>query len=393
MKRILVMIVVSLCAATLLVSSAMAATNPTLKFLTNAVYDEVGSFSEGLVWVKEAGVYKYLDQNGKVIIDLSDNKYTLDRGYKDIVVQDFHEGLAYIEIYNEEVENPFDRDAYFIDTTGNISVSLKQVNKKINDKHLSITRFCGPFANTVTTADCLPQDNGICIVDKKGNYKFYSSGLVDCHFWFTEKLLCCSSYTEGGGWGYRDNELNTAIPFTFDDARPFNQGLAPVMKNGIWGFINKSGKVVIKYQFTDFWVKDSKYTYQVFNDGLACVQKDGKWGFINNAGKIVIPFQFAQGSIFANGYAAIKNSDDTYSYINKKGKILFGTKYQDANSFTKKGIALVSSKGVYKLINDKGTKVSKETWKFESTMMSAEYPNTVFYKKDSKWGIAKIIGE
>ncbi|HHV09854.1 MAG TPA: WG repeat-containing protein [Clostridiales bacterium] len=391
MKRIIAMIVVSLCAGILAVSPVLAATSPALSFLTDAVYDEVGYYSEGLVWVKEDGVYKYLDQNGKVVIDLSEKKYTLDRGYKDMTVQNFHEGLACITIYNEENPDPGATDAYYIDTKGNIVLSLGQVNKKINNKELSITRFCSSFAEGITIADCLPQADTY-FVDKEGNYRSFPI-TMDYSYWYTEGLLCSirNDGLEGGQWGYVDSEVNTAIPFVFEAVRPFNQGLAPVMKNGKWGFIDKSGKVIIKYQFTNFWVTDSNYTYKVFNDGLACVQKDGKWGFINKAGKTVIPFEYAQSSSFVNGYATVKNSDGTYSYINKKGKTLFKTKYADANCFTEKGIAIVGSKGVYKLINAKGTKVSKETWKFDATAVTAMDPDAVFYKKNDKWGIAKIV--
>ena len=46
-----------------------------------------------------------------------------------------------------------------------------------------------------------------------------------------------------------------------------------------YGYIDKSGKVVIEPQFD--YVRD-------FSEGLAVVEKDGKWGVIDKNGKVVI---------------------------------------------------------------------------------------------------------
>jgi hypothetical protein len=51
------------------------------------------------------------------------------------------------------------------------------------------------------------------------------------------------------------------------------------MKNGKYGYIDKTGKIVIKPQF------DKAYD---FSEGLASISLNGKWGFIDNTGKIAI---------------------------------------------------------------------------------------------------------
>jgi hypothetical protein len=52
--------------------------------------------------------------------------------------------------------------------------------------------------------------------------------------------------------------------------------LAKVTVNGKWGFIDKTGKVVILLMY-DF--------AGIFAEGLACVELDGEYGFIDKAGK------------------------------------------------------------------------------------------------------------
>ena len=58
----------------------------------------------------------------------------------------------------------------------------------------------------------------------------------------------------------------------YDFVKSFNKGLAAVEKNEKWGFVNKSGDIVIPLQ----------YNYATeYNEGLALVKKDDKWGYIN----------------------------------------------------------------------------------------------------------------
>ena len=57
--------------------------------------------------------------------------------------------------------------------------------------------------------------------------------------------------------------------FQFDNARGFaDNGLAPVEKNGKWGFINEKGQTVIDFQFDD--------ARSFADNGLAVVKKKRK---------------------------------------------------------------------------------------------------------------------
>ena len=77
-----------------------------------------------------------------------------------------------------------------------------------------------------------------------------------------------------------------------------------------YGFIDKSGKVVIELQFDD-----AGY----FSEGLARVEKDGKWGFIDKSGKVVIEPQYDYVGDFSEGLAKVQNEKDQ-KRINKKDK-------------------------------------------------------------------------
>ncbi|ECS1419287.1 WG repeat-containing protein, partial [Campylobacter coli] len=53
--------------------------------------------------------------------------------------------------------------------------------------------------------------------------------------------------------------------------------------NGKWGFIDKSGKIVIEPKFDSIWS---------FREGLVKVGLNGKYGLIDKSGKIVIEPKF-----------------------------------------------------------------------------------------------------
>lgn len=64
---------------------------------------------------------------------------------------------------------------------------------------------------------------------------------------------------------------------------------------------------------------------QNFNDGLAAVQTaSGKWGYIDKTGKMVIEAKFSsEPGPFSEGYAVVEKRDGSKCYIDKQGNIAF----------------------------------------------------------------------
>lgn len=367
------------------------ASTQTITYLTEAVYDSVGTYSEGLIWVKEGSTFKYLDEKGKVIINLSAKKYVSKNEYV-AKVGNFYEGLALVTVLikGEDFESDPYAGGYYIDKKGNIVLKDSQIIKKPGSENTKISGFYSIFSDGVTITDTRPEDDNVVIVKPDGSTKWYNGSIYD-YYWYTEGLLCVrNTEFSDSNWGYVDKNYKKVISFKYEEARPFNQSLAPVKINGKWGFINKSGKAVIKAQFDDFGVQDKTYSYRVFNHGIATVKKNGKWGAIDKNGKTVVAFKYDNPVIFSNGYASVKGSDGKYTYIDKKGKTVIKTKYADANYFSKDGIAVVGNNGSYKLIDTKGKQIGKKTWRFDRTVVSTNAPNILYYQIDDKWGIAKI---
>jgi|MudIll2142460700_1097286.scaffolds.fasta_scaffold31359_1 hypothetical protein len=112
--------------------------------------------------------------------------------------------------------------------------------------------------------------------------------------------------------------------------RPFR-----IKVNGKYGFAVHDGGIIIEPQFTD--AKDS------FSEDLGAVslgEKDDKrWGFIDRTGKWVIRPAYNDADTFHEGLAAVK-MNDRYGYIDKRGKFIIKPQFDEAYLFSR-GIAKV----------------------------------------------------
>ena len=84
------------------------------------------------------------------------------------------------------------------------------------------------------------------------------------------------------------------IPAQYDGVSDFREGLAGVMVDEKWGFIDATGKRMIPLKYDDI---------DIFCEGLAAVRVDGKWGFIDKTGKEVVPPHYDAVARFRVGLA------------------------------------------------------------------------------------------
>lgn len=86
-----------------------------------------------------------------------------------------------------------------------------------------------------------------------------------------------------------------------------------IIQNNKYGYIDKTGKVVISPQF--------EYA-GAFSEGLAEIKIGNKCGYIDKMGKIVIPPQFDDVWPFSDGIAIVAISDKL-GYIDRTGKYIW----------------------------------------------------------------------
>jgi hypothetical protein len=105
--------------------------------------------------------------------------------------------------------------------------------------------------------------------------------------------------------------------------------LFPVEVNGKYGFIDRSGRMVIKPQFSGTY--DPTVLWQwpsgPFADGLRPVEIDDKWGFIDTGGAMVIKPRYDDAALFTNGLAFVRIEDKTdvkCGFIDTTGRMVIG---------------------------------------------------------------------
>src|SRR5882724_6964540 len=168
-----------------------------------------------------------------------------------------------------------------------------------------------------------------------------------------------------GKWGFIDRTGKLIIPLQFDSANNFHEGLALVTANKKTLFVDGSGRVVITPQFD---------IVNSFSEGLAAVNigqtripniglisNPGKWGYIDRTGKLVLPLRFTHAEDFSEGLAAITDGDrDRGAFIDHSGKRIF-TLPLDVTLGFHEGIARVLLNGSVSYYDRSGKKLTVPT--------------------------------
>lgn len=123
----------------------------------------------------------------------------------------------------------------------------------------------------------------------------------------------------------------------------YGSGLAAVKQDGLWGFIDKKGAVVVNPKFVrthGFWranyaavavAKSAPRRYK-HNQEKYFLSSDLLWGFIDINGKWSVEPQFEDAGSFSEGVAPVKK-DDRWGYINEDGYVVIALQFYMASEF------------------------------------------------------------
>lgn len=126
------------------------------------------------------------------------------------------------------------------------------------------------------------------------------------------------------GWGYMDRSGRWVIKPQYRIADDFSEGLAQVMVDRKFGYINKKGEMMIPPRFNAHTVGYSwkeKFDTSRFSEGLASVSVGGRYGYINKKGDLVIQPQFSHAQEFSEGLAWVVTTDEKTHLEKKAGWI------------------------------------------------------------------------
>jgi hypothetical protein len=197
-------------------------------------------------------------------------------------------------------------------------------------------------------------------------------------------------------WQIVDKKVKPLIDNDFFGGTPFFEGVAVVRdEKGLLSLIDKKGEALISNlsNIGDYQIVRTG----VMSDGLIRFKTtEGLWGYLNKSGEVVIKPAYLVSENFVNGLARVSKSENTFSIINTKGEEVFKgdeevTYYPiDDNlmSFSKKTgddyfSGLLNVKTKEKVIKDA-----------KYTAMNIPYNGFISVKnKDNEWGMVNAKGE
>jgi hypothetical protein len=124
-----------------------------------------------------------------------------------------------------------------------------------------------------------------------------------------------------GKWGFIDKTGRMVIPAKYDewdDVPIFSEELAAMVIGGKFGYIDKKGRIAIPPQFDD--AGD-------FSEGMAAVFINGAYGFIDKTGRMVVQPQYNYASRFSEGLAMVSGKHDLCGYIDRTGKMVIPQRF------------------------------------------------------------------
>lgn len=271
-------------------------------------FDSANQFSEGLavVWDKTSNKDGYIDTSGAMVIQPRFG-----------IGQEFSEGLAPVDMGDGKTP------LYgFIDKTGRVVIPAK---------FTWVSKFSEGLCWVLIQKD--GQEDKTGFIDKKGNWVIGPGEISRADFSEGVALTLFGNYCsiidqKGKVIAQLPGGMNSVADGGFSEGLAAVEEPDPAHSSGMSaGFIDKTGKVVIKPQF------DSVVG---FTEGLAVagIETNGvmKYGYIDKTGAWVIKPQFSTAYPFKEGLAAVgtlipgrsgDSPDNTlYRFIDKTGKVM-----------------------------------------------------------------------
>lgn len=272
----------------------------------NDIYDEVTEYQKGGIQVKMDTFWGLANSSGKLVIPCSYEQIsTFDsvNGGCVVALQSDHKVVS-LNMRNQKI-SIFEMPVNKIGNLSQDKISLQLMSGKWIIANSNLISNNTEYDDIGTVANSAV---AVKVADKWGVISLNNKIIVPYEYdeIINNELGQCyfqnAVFAKNGDTIYLivDGKIHSG---TYEDAHPFtDDGWAAVKKNGKWGFIDKSGELMIDYQFENALS---------FSQNLAATQIASQaggtefWGYINIYGKSVIEPKFLKAKSFTNGNAPV----------------------------------------------------------------------------------------
>ena len=317
-------------------------------------YDVSHAFSDGVAVVSKNGEeWSFIDKQGKEIASV-DGQLQFYGGFQD--------GLMAFFKPSEEKEG-------YIDKSGKVVIPADLDMRMCNGPQSTdfSEGLCKRYDYDSQTSTFIDK-TGKKVFECEGDAEDFSEGLaavVRCFSKDNDDFVC--------RYGFVDKTGSEAIPFHFKHVGRFIDGLCWAETENSCGFINRNGGFELTGDYQTLVLDEEIECGEhplcpTFSEGLAWVcNKDSKFGYIDKTGHVVIPFRYEAGYDedselyyqqpcydFHDGLARIwDRTTEKYGYIDREGKEVFPCQFEYAEDMSE-GLAIVERDGQLGFIDDKG---------------------------------------
>lgn len=262
--------------------------SPDGSFLTRFAYQSAfAGFSEGLSAVQKDGLWGFINEKGEEVVACRYDAAT-----------DFEQGRSMVLL--EEKYG-------YIDLCGNeIAPLVYNMAYPFSDGLAWVRGFSGVGSINLNGEEVIP-----CRYKRVGEC---SEGLVSV----------CERIKKKDHYMFMNTRGEVVIDLADADLEAlsiFKEGLCGIKINGMWGFIDRTGKEVIPCKFN--W---PYFNTQIqFSHGLCIFQSPEHWrlvGCIDKNGEVVIPPEYLYITWEDDGKWAANNGEETH-YYNSEGKRIY----------------------------------------------------------------------
>jgi len=162
-------------------------------------------------------------------------------------------------------------------------------------------------------------------------------------------------------YGFINKDYEIILPAEYHRINNFVNGFATVLdKDSVLKYVNKQGRIITQQRFEE---------YRIFNENMAAVKLNGLWGFIDSSGVMVIPPTFSFVGYFNSDLAKAQlpqpqpkgkkknKKPPLYGYIDKSGNWAIQPQFTGADDFGEE-YARVQIKGKSFFIDKMGNKAT-----------------------------------
>jgi hypothetical protein len=310
------------------------------EFVIKPSFSYLWDFSEGLACAEIDKKYCFIDRTGEIVISpIFDS------------AEDFVGGVAQAELNGKSCI--IDPSGSVIFTYSSAANGLcpnreEKVGSFIDGVALVSGSYCDFASKYGHNADdcnerCLDEEcswNYGYYIDKAGEPIPMPEGLIGigdfseglgligklCYRWETGMNIC--------RFGFIDNLGVVKIAPQFNSAESFTEGTARVFTDEEeWRLIDKEGNLVDDPNKES---TDSQEGDELVKDGLVSIEVNGLYGFEDETGRVVIEPKFAWLDYFSNGMARFNTSrfrDGKWGFIDKTGKMVISPQFEEAQDF------------------------------------------------------------